>query len=182
MTGVTGFVGAFLLDAVLQLAHARDCRIVCLVRAPNDDAATERVRSSLHQYRLQCDAARWTAVAGDLAEEHFGLTTARWDQLIASVQVVYHAGAIVNAALPLAAIRAANIGGTKTVVEMCVAAGARLHHISTASVLAGSNITEESFVVPPPRKRATAYAKSKWISEQIVGHGVVELGLSVLLN
>jgi nucleoside-diphosphate-sugar epimerase len=200
LTGGTGFVGAFLLHELMQ--RTPNMHVVCMVRATTDKAAAARVQSTLAHYCLQCDPTRWSAIAGDLEQPFFGLdapphtnthalTTKAvttnafsitassncWKELVATVNAVYHVGAIVNAALPLAAIRAANIAGTKTVVEFCVSANAALHHISTASVLAGSNITAETFHVPPPRKQATAYAKSKWVAEQIVGHGVMQLGL-----
>ena len=83
----------------------------------------------------------------------------------------------VNASLPLDAIRDTNIKGTKTVIELCIAAKAFLHYISSASVLSGSGVTRETFHVPPPGKYSTAYAKSKWVGEQLVGKGVTELGL-----
>ena len=175
LTGATGFVGAFLLNELLQKEN--DLNVVCLVRAKNNDSATERVLSALQRYSLQCNHGRWSAVAGDISKEKLGISKFDWNNLVHSIHSVYHAGAIVNAALPLAAIRAANISGTKNIVELCVVTNAVLHYISTASVLAGSGVVNETFKVPTPEKHSTAYAKSKWVAEQIVGYGVSELGL-----
>ena len=38
-----------------------------------------------------------------------------------------------------------------------------------------SSITQETLDIPPPCKYNTAYAKSKWLAEQIVRHGVTDL-------
>ena len=175
LTGVTGFVGAFLLDELLR--RSANMHVICLVREKNHESAITRIQSTLQRYNLKCNPTRWSAIVGDLAEAKLGLPEETWDELVNVVDAVYHAGAIVNASLPLAAIRATNITGTKIVVELCVAANAVLHHISTASVLAGSGITNETFAVPPPTKHGTAYAKSKWVAEQVVGYGVTDLGL-----
>lgn len=175
LTGVTGYVGPFLMNELLH----RDptLHVICMARAPNDAAATDRVEKTLQQYQLNCKG-RWNCIAGDLAAgRRLGLSQAGWDDLVSTVDAVYHVGAVVNGSLPLAAIRPANIGGSKTVIELCIAANAVLHYISTASVLAGSGITREIFEVPPPSKHATAYAKSKWVAEQLVGYATKVLGL-----
>ena len=155
--------------------------VICLVRADNNDIAKERVEATIKQYSIQCHPVRWSAIAGDLAQENLGLSQSGWSSLVNCISVVFHAGSIVNASLPLGAIRSTNVSGTKTIVELCVAANAELHYISSASVLGGSGITEEILDVPPPRKHSTAYAKSKWLSEQIVRLGVTELGLRARL-
>lgn len=175
LTGATGFVGAFLLDEFLRCNET--AHVMCLVRARDDHAATVRVQETLQQYCLQCDPNRWTALAGDLAKPIFGLASDVWDHLVEVVGMVFHAGAVVNASLPLAAIRDANIVGTRTIIELCVAADAALHHISSASVVAGAPTTDEALSVTPPPKAATAYAKSKWVAEQLVGYAVVDCGL-----
>ena len=175
LTGATGFVGAFLLK---ELVHMEDSsHVICLVRAKSNRLARERVELSLKEYLIQCDPIRWSVMAGDLAKDYFDLAKSDWNKLISCISVVFHAGAVVNASLPLAAIRAPNVSGTKTIVELCVAANAELHHISTASVLGGSSITQEVLDIPPPSKYNTAYAKSKWLAEQIVRHGVTDLGI-----
>ena len=176
LTGVTGYVGAFLMNELLH----RDptLHVICMARAPNDAAATDRVEKTLQQYQLLNCKGRWNCIAGNLAAgKRLGLSQTGWDDLVSTVDAVYHVGAVVNGSLPLAAIRPANIGGSKAVIELCIAANAVLHYISTASVLAGSGITREIFEVPPPSKHATAYAKSKWVAEQLVGYATMVLGL-----
>jgi fatty acid CoA ligase FadD9 len=179
LTGVTGYVGAFMLNELLKTAS--DTHVVCLVRAENQEYAIKRVENTLQQYTLQCNPQRWSVMAGNLAEERLGLSEKEWSNLVSSICIVYHAGAIVNASLPLEAIRPTNITGTKNIVELCVAAKADLHFISTASVLSGSGMTNERFNIPPPGKFSTAYAKSKWVAEQIVGYGASELGLQAII-
>ena len=166
LTGATGFVGAFLLDELLRKDES--IHVLCLVRAENKIAARERLQIVLDGYLLHCDTERWSIVVGDLAKERLDLSNDEWSMLVTSCHSVYHIGAIVNASLPLSAIRATNIVGTKTIIELCIAARAFLHHISSISVLATGTVEAEVLNVPPPGRWSTAYAKSKWVAEQIV--------------
>ena len=152
LTGATGFVGAFLLDELLRKDES--IHVLCLVRAESKIAARERLQIILDGYLLHCDTERWSIVVGDLAKERLDLSNDEWSMLVHSVHSVYHVGAIVNASLPLSAIRATNIVGTKTIIELCIAARAFLHHISSVSVLA--TVTVEAcllYTSPSPRDR-----------------------------
>ena len=175
VTGATGFVGAFLLEELIR--RNDDFHVICLVRAECNNTARDRLELELQKYSIECNHTRWSVIAGDLAKDKLALSKSEWNTLVDNVSLVFHVGAIVNASLPLAAIHSANVVGTKTIVEFCVAANAKLHHISTASVLGGSGVTEETLDVPEPVKYSSAYAKSKWLSEQIVGRGIIDLGL-----
>src|SRR5262249_39106100 len=68
--------------------------------------------------------------------------------------------------------RADNVDGTRRVLELCAAGGARLHHVSTAGVfdaadLAGAVVDEDSDVARLRGVRG-GYAVSKWAAEQLV--------------
>lgn len=92
LTGVTGFVGAFLLHELLD--RDPSVHVICMARAEDDAAASVRVRSTLYQYHLVCDCTRWTAVAGDLAapeiKGRLGMREETWGWLEQSIDVRAH--------------------------------------------------------------------------------------------
>ena len=175
LTGATGFVGAFILHEIIRCDPW--VRVICLVRAETNKAAALRVSNTLAYYNLQCASFQWSAMAGNLAKEQFGLSKEAYEHLEDTLDEVYHAGAIVNAALPFSAIRGANIDGTRRIVQLCLGADANLHYISAISVLSNTGIKDEVLEVPVPQIKASAYAKSKWVAEQIVIGGANDFNL-----
>ena len=175
LTGATGYVGAFLLNEIIQ--HDSEVHVICLTRADSNEAAALRVSNTLAYYDLHCTSRQWSAMAGDLTKKDFGLSQEAYDHLESNLHEVYHAGAIVNAALPFSAIRGANVDGTRRVVELCVKADISMHYISAIAVLANTGITSEVLEVPVPRVKASAFAKSKWVAEQIVIDAAADFNL-----
>ena len=74
LTGATGFLGAFLLDELLQQTSAK---IYCLVRAANPESGKERIKRNLENYLLWKEEVsdRLVAVHGDLSRPHLGLSS-----------------------------------------------------------------------------------------------------------
>jgi len=98
LTGGTGFLGSFLLEALLRLT---DHEIVVLARAEDDGHARARVESALHKTGLMdaslCERfeTRVTAMCGDLRLARLGLDAAAWRDLS-------EAGAPIDSAVVLA--------------------------------------------------------------------------------
>ena len=187
LTGATGYVGAFMLGRLLR--DYPKVHVYCVARGKGKASAAERVQQALAYYRLLEEPgvdtsstaapgpkamARVEVLAGDLSQPQLGLSAADWERLGQHVDTVYHSGAIVNAVHPLSFIAGANVNGTLTLVNFCLQCGAALHHISTLSLLPEDK--RERPLVPAPAATATAYAKSKWLAEQVVWRGV-DLGL-----
>ncbi|GHH95657.1 type I polyketide synthase [Streptomyces capillispiralis] len=173
LTGVTGFLGAFVLRDLMRTTRAR---VHVLVRAADRDQALERVRANLEWYRLwdDIDPARLRIVVGDLAEPRLGLTEEEFDDLAHTVDVVYHPGASVNWIHPYATVRAANVGGTEELLRL--AARHRtvpLHYVSTTGVFAGPVTRGVPLEVTDPAGPGevlpNGYTQSKWVTEQIIG-------------
>jgi nucleoside-diphosphate-sugar epimerase len=118
LTGATGFLGAFLLRALLE--HAR-AEITCLVRADDDIEAAQRLRRTLVKYRPwddQLAGRSVVAVAGDLTQPDLGLGAKRFAALAEDIDVVHHAGARVNQVEPYARLRLANVAATREVLRL----------------------------------------------------------------
>lgn len=100
LTGVTGFLGAFLLSDLLESTSAK---IICLVRF-NDPAQDDlpggiaRIRRNLLDFGLWNDSImeRVEILPGNLSRKRFGLSPEAFESLASHVQVVVHAAATVN--------------------------------------------------------------------------------------
>jgi thioester reductase-like protein len=173
LTGATGFLGQELLARLLE----RDDRHVhALVRAPDDEAAAERLP---HHERL-------TAVAGDIERPDLGLSEQRAAALAEQVTTVVHCAASVSFSLGLEESRAVNVAGSRRMVELaerCASRGdglRRFTYVSTAYV-AGTHrgeFDEDSLDVGQDFRNA--YERSKFEAERLVRHRAEGLPLQVL--
>ena len=119
LTGATGTVGRELLARMLRAPGAR---ILCLVRARDNDEAGRRLDGVLatrpggtvndEQRR------RVRAIAGDLTRERLGLPDRDWHQLAGDVTRIVHGAASVTWNLPLGESRAVNVTGTERMLQL----------------------------------------------------------------
>jgi len=138
LTGATGFLG---MDTLTRLLERGDEKVVVLIRAEDDDAATQRlagVLASLYD-EPPAAAAHVRAVRGDLLAPGLGLSARERATLVGSVDRIIHCAASISFDLPLEEAREINVGGVARVIELAreIAAGgtlARLVHVSTAYV------------------------------------------------
>ncbi|KAF2108220.1 hypothetical protein BDV96DRAFT_587928 [Lophiotrema nucula] len=180
LTGVTGFLGAFLLNDLLESTSAK---IICLVRFadPSQDdygAAIARIRRNLLDMGLWNDAImeRIEIVSGNLSRKRFGLSPDAFKEIAKRLdgQVIVHAAATVNLVYPYAALRGANVGGTREILRLACQSNATLQYISTNGVLppksSRNGWSEDSFldVDDVPTKLMDGYGQTKWVAEQLV--------------
>lgn len=178
LTGVTGYLGAFLLNGLLENTSAR---ILCLVRfnEPAEDdqpGGIARVRRNLLDLGLWRDSImeRVEIIPGNLSRNRFGLSPDAFEALASRVQVVVHAGATVNLVYPYAALRGANVGGTREILRLASLGGATVQYVSTNGVLPPSPESggwpEDTMldVGSVPEKLPDGYGQSKWVAEQLV--------------
>lgn len=176
LTGATGFLGAFLLSDLLETTSAR---IVCLVRFndPSEDdrpAAIARIRKNLLDFGLWQDSIldRIEAIPGNLGRKRLGLSPVTYDGLATHVQVIIHAAATVNLVYPYAALRDANVAGTREILRLACSSGATLQYISTNGVLPASDAgwPEDGMldVDDVATKLADGYGQTKWAAEKLV--------------
>jgi fatty acid CoA ligase FadD9 len=170
LTGATGLLGAHLVEAL----HERGIAAICLVRAPDDVAATARLEAALARY--QVSAPRPRALAGDLASVDLAAQLVRPDL---EVDAIIHAGATVSWLAPYAALRACNVHGTRALLELAARAGLAFHHVSTIST-APADGDEDSRLALAQVAGLTPYALSKWIAEDHVRRAA-DAGLPVAI-
>ncbi|KAI3324302.1 enterobactin synthetase component F [Xylariaceae sp. AK1471] len=177
LTGTTGYLGAFLLNTLIETTTAH---IICLVRFTdvfkdkNQAGGMARVRSNLLDLGLWNDSMleRIEILPANLSRTRLGLSPDDFDELASRVQVIIHSAATVNLVYPYAAMRGANVIGTREIVRLACQAGATVHHISTNGVLPNSveGWPEDSMVAinDVPEKLLDGYGQTKWVAEQLI--------------
>ncbi|UNI13913.1 putative NRPS-like protein biosynthetic cluster [Purpureocillium takamizusanense] len=176
LTGTTGYLGAFLLKAILENTSAH---VLCLVRftEPAENyrpAGIARIRKNLIDLGIWDDTMldRMEIVPGNLARNRLGLSPEAFSELASRVEVIIHAAATVNLVYPYAALRNANVGGTREILRLASRAGATVHHVSTNGVLPPSikGWNEETMldIDAVPEKLLDGYGQTKWVAEMLV--------------
>lgn len=97
VTGVTGFLGAFILSSLLYLSETK---VIAHVRAQSKELAIERVRKSCMSHLVWKEEwvieGRLEVVNGDLEKDRLGIEEAEWNSLAERVDVIIHNGALVS--------------------------------------------------------------------------------------
>ncbi len=170
LTGATGFLGAFLLEALLQRTSAT---VYCLVRAPQLERATERIQENLRRYRREADADRICPILGDLALPGLGLAADVGDPLADRIDAIFHCGAVVKWSYPYRALKGANVDGTRAILQLAVRRRLKpVHFISTVGVFSSPEYASPVVPETEPLEQSgplyVGYAQSKWVAERMV--------------
>jgi thioester reductase-like protein/NADP-dependent 3-hydroxy acid dehydrogenase YdfG len=156
VTGGTGFIGRRVVSGIL--ARSDDAEVWVLVR-----------RRSLGRFeRLALEwGPRAKLLVGDLTAPDLGLTDDAVAEL-GAVDHVVHCAAIYDITAAEAAQRAANVEGTRAVIDLSRRLDATLHHVSSIAV-AGNHrgeFTEDDFDVA--QDLPTPYHQTKFEAELLV--------------
>jgi amino acid adenylation domain-containing protein/thioester reductase-like protein len=172
LTGATGFLGAHLLR---ELLAATGARVWCLVRARDETDAYRRIADAAARWQLPAPPRdRVAPLPGDLAQPRLGLSGETFRDLAGSIDIIYHAGAMVNFIYPYQELRAANVAGTREIIALAgLHRGIPVHYVSTTAVLAGlglagtREVTEETALAYPERLRM-GYVETKYVAEELL--------------
>lgn len=184
LTGATGFVGAFLLRA---LVDETDAVVHCLVRLGDgtpgraegsffrDAALRARLERHLLSYGLWDDelAGRVRIVSGDLSAPRLGMSDDDYDWLATNADAIYHAGADVNWVQGYDALRAVNVIGTREVVRLaCHRVATPVHFVSSVGVAHSTtgprHVDERTDALAASNGLRLGYAQSKCVAEALV--------------
>jgi amino acid adenylation domain-containing protein/thioester reductase-like protein len=173
LTGSTGFVGRFLLAQLLQ---DTDAVVYCLVRAPSEAQAAERLKATLLTWDLWRDecAHRMVAVAGDLRAPRLGIDDRTYQHLAHTIDTVYHCATRMNHLETYAATKAANVESSKALVQLATEHRPKLiNFISTLDVFSAETggserrVSEHTSIDNEKHRSSQGYLASKWVSEKI---------------
>jgi thioester reductase-like protein len=171
LTGSTGFVGAYLLRAILRDTPAV---VYCLVR-PNGKEASARVRRNLMHYGLWEEhfASRIRCVYGDVTQPLLGMTSRDFSNTARSVGAIYHAAAAVDWVRPYEDLRDVNVIGTRELLRLaCTGPAKSFHFLSSLAVCYSTGAIGEALESDNPltnlRGLHLGYAQSKCVAESLV--------------
>ena len=172
LTGATGFLGAYLLEELLQKTSAD---IYCLVRCSDIEEGKNRLQKNLEFYSLWQDDfnSRIIPIVGDLGKPLFGLSQLAFNELAAIIDIIYHNGAWVNSARPYSTLKPVNVLGTQEVLRLASREQTKfVHFVSTLGVFLGDNQEEIGRITemdsPNFVNLQGGYRQSKWVAEQLV--------------
>jgi len=171
LTGITGFVGAYLCRELLEQTRAT---LYCLVRANDADHAAQRIRENLEHYFLWKDsyAARLIPVVGDLKYPLLGLTSEGFHSLAQTIDVIYHCGSKLSYVAPYEYLQAANIGGTQETLRLATQVRPKPYHfVSSLGIFLAYKVPvggQEDDELDETKCPDVGYFQTKYISEKVV--------------
>lgn len=195
VTGVTGFLGAFILRDLLTLRQKQIKRVIAHVRAKDVQAGLDRLREG--SSARNCWNEEWVkqnnlqVVIGDLEKDNLGLNRSDWDGLAQQVDVVIHNGALVHWVYPYSKLRSANVLSTLAAINFCatgkpkaltfVSSTATLdndHYVKLSDSLLHSaqgndtktlqGVPETDDLMGSARGLTSGYGQSKYVSERLI--------------
>ncbi|MGW9451657.1 carboxylic acid reductase [Streptomyces sp. NPDC055632] len=195
LTGASGYLGRFLTMEWLERLAQSDGRLVCLVRGRDVAAARSRLEESFSggdgrlAQRFEALAAdHLEVVAGDMAEPQLGLGDHTWRRLSEEVDVIVHAGALVNHVLPYNHLFEANVLGSAELIRLALTGRMKpFTYLSSVAVAASRtpalgedpDIRQALPVQPVDAGYAGGYATSKWAGEVLLREAHDLCGLPV---
>lgn len=183
ITGVTGFLGSFILRDVLS--RKGSFKVYAHVRAKSKEAGLDRLRRTGKTFGIWDES--WVkhieVVLGDLAKPQFGLSDASWTELANTVDVIIHNGALVHWVYPYSQLREANVISSVNVMNLAGEGKPKFFSfVSSTSVLDTDHFVDDSdeltsrgFAGIPESDDlsgsatglGTGYGQSKWAAEYI---------------
>ncbi|WP_394620645.1 carboxylic acid reductase [Lentzea sp. JNUCC 0626] len=195
LTGASGYLGRFLTLEWLQRLAPLGGKVIAVVRGQDPVSARQRLVDAfgtadpeLTRTFEKLAASHLEVVAGDIAEPRLGLSSAIWDRLVSEVDLIVHAGALVNHVLPYSHLFDANVLGTAELIRLALTS--RLKPVTYVSSVAvshaadGAPLDEDADVrsLPPQpvdAGYASGYTTSKWAGEVLLREAHDRYGLPV---
>ena len=195
LTGVTGFLGANLLESLLLNTNSK---IYCLVRKNPSINITEKVLNRLHIYFCnKYDKLlnnRIFLVEADLSVDNLGLTTDEQETLANKIDCVINSAAIVKHYGYYSDFEKINVTGVKNLIDFCLKYNKKLVQISTISVsgntLTGLGINANNFEnaiyftesdLYINQSLENVYVRSKFEAEKLILKNIAQNSLNALI-
>lgn len=160
VTGATGLIGRHFVGELLARPDTE--RVWLLVRERSRDRLTEAARAWPNVELI-------SPVTGDVRQPDLGVGEERLTELTGVVDHLVHLAALYDIAADDDASIAANVEGTRNVIDLAATIGAGcLHHVSSVAVAGDyrGRFTEEMF--DAGQRLVTAYHRTKFESERLV--------------
>lgn len=180
LTGATGFLGAHILQQLLDMPTVQ--QVACLARGRPGLSAGARVQQTLEKYDLWDGQLEKTqkiiVLEGDLADSALGLGGKRFTWLINWASAILHVGARVNWCEPYEAHYEPNVVGTRNIIRVAMLGRRKaLHYVSSIDVWSVSGfinkvdrVYEDELLMPHLNALPydTGYSASQFVAEELV--------------
>lgn len=196
LTGANGYLGRFVCLEWLERVAETGGKLICIVRGSTAGAARDRLAAAFdtgdpeltRRYRDLAEGSL-EVLAGDLGAPNLGLEARTWARLADTIDLIVHAGALVNHVLPYHQLFGPNVVGTAEVIRLATRGRMKpVNYLSTVAV--GTQIVVPSLdedsdirVVSPVRRidetYANGYGTSKWAGEVLLREAHDLCGLPV---
>lgn len=184
LTGASGFIGIHLLA---ELLREPDLEVTCLLRARDAEHAAQRLQEISVRYAQPLpDRSRLHLLAADLEQPQLGLKPTEWDRLADDVDCVLHCAAQVNFFASYQQLRAANVLGTRSLLQLCAQQRSKKFIlVSSMGVWHGPQHMQaqelpETLATGTPDSLPSGYQQSKWVAEKLLARAL-EQGLDAHL-
>ena len=175
LTGSTGFLGAYLIKALLGGPRGSGVTIYCHARAENEEKALHRIIDNMKFFKCWEERFRdrIVAVPGDLTKTNLGMNKELYDSLKDEIDAVYHNGALLNFLFSYSKLKSTNVGGTTEALRFASAGKPKyFHYISSYSVFDnpshfGKTVKEPDPLISPDGY-FLGYSETKWVCEKLV--------------
>ncbi|QWH64186.1 amino acid adenylation domain-containing protein (plasmid) [Bacillus mycoides] len=180
LTGVTGFLGAHILQQLLRLPNTM---VYCLVRPQKSVAIEEKVMEKMQFYFgeqiVEQMKNRVYTIEGDLSEKYVGLTTDIQEKLASKIDTIIHCGGDVRHYGDRDHFKKVNVESTRYLLQMSKKGGARFHYISTVSISGHRSDDPAEFLFSEQdfdrgQRVENVYVESKFIAEKLVREAMKE--------
>ena len=176
LTGVTGFVAAYVLKELLEQT---DATIYTLVRGGDQRQSLQRICHNLSRYLLWRNRyeERIIPVPGDLKYPRLGLSAADFEQLAQTIDSIYHVGSKLSYVAPYEFLKSANVGGTQETLRLAVTGkGKPYHFVSSLGIMIGYHappgVIPQGGLEDDPlyadKCPEVGYFQSKYVAERVV--------------
>ncbi len=197
LTGASGYLGRFLCLQLLRELAKVDGKLICVVRGKDAAAASERLASAFdtndehltrEYHRLA--SGHLEVLTGDMGDPRLGLDGATWERLAEDVDLIVHAGALVNHVLPYSHLFDANVLGTAELIGLALTGRKKpfvfVSSVAVAVPVEGRPALDERSdirVALPSHSidgsYASGYTTTKWAGEVLLREANSQFGLPV---
>jgi thioester reductase-like protein len=171
LTGASGYLGSYLLSALLEDTKAT---IHCLVRGRNEEVSRLRLEAVAKKRGLWRPefSTRIRVWCGDLEKPRFGLSEAQFTDLGSGIDQIIHCGAKVSWTSPFESLFSANVRSCQDILDLAQNR-IPISHISSIAVLMPDSTSiadgyDEDDPPAPSVEKLGGYVKSKWAGERLM--------------
>lgn len=171
ITGVTGFLGAHMLQELLEKT---DADIYCVVRAATPEQGLQNIIKRQEYFRLYNPdyRARIFPVLGDLSKIQLGLSSTDFTFLANEIDWIMHVGAWVHHVYDYETLYHANVQSVIEALRLAVTGKNKaLHFVSTlatGSISPLERLPTIDLNSPEAQLNFNGYLTTKWVSEQLL--------------